>query len=468
MTADMASAYGQIALIAAGLVFILVGAVLMPGIARVFFVTQIVYWTLAFVARPLVLLTVRPLPQFGDNIADPRLSDLGYGYSITHVLQPIAISIWIYAALVIAVAAFLRACGIWNESTRIWKPDPKLLMILAIAYVIGLAGRLAAFATGSLGSAGDVTSSNPYLDILSGMAGLAALGLIIYVRLSPLFNSALIAVLLAGELIWGIAIESKTPALSAAVGVAVRFAILGWNKYRLAGLGVGAVVVLAGFGWLQSFKVSEEDKLASRAATASYPHVVQPFLSLLRRFDLLEASTDVYYMDGRPWIGAGSAVEYGFSNLIPSQLGVTKFQSGTEWAQEVRGSSVDMRNISVSLAEGHFNEGLILGGYWGVVVESLIVITLVLAVSRFLLSSHIALVTIGLGFTAIPALSERGVLGITEPLGKILQYAVVAFVLGVCVTEYRIRRTRASGEHENIDGKAPVVDRTTHELEERV
>lgn len=348
MTADMASAYGQIALIAAGLVFILVGAVLMPGIARVFFVTQIVYWTLAFVARPLVLLTVRPLPQFGDNIADPRLSDLGYGYSITHVLQPIAISIWIYAALVIAVAAFLRACGIWNESTRIWKPDPKLLMILAIAYVIGLAGRLAAFATGSLGSAGDVTSSNPYLDILSGMAGLAALGLIIYVRLSPLFNSALIAVLLAGELIWGIAIESKTPALSAAVGVAVRFAILGWNKYRLAGLGVGAVVVLAGFGWLQSFKVSEEDKLASRAATASYPHVVQPFLSLLRRFDLLEASTDVYYMDGRPWIGAGSAVEYGFSNLIPSQLGVTKFQSGTEWAQEVRGSSVDMRNISVS------------------------------------------------------------------------------------------------------------------------
>ena len=100
---------------------------------------------------------------------------------------------------------------------------------------------------------------------------------------------------------------------------------------------------------------------------------------------------------------------------------------------------MDMRNVSVSLAEGHINEGLILGGYTGVLLESIFVLAVAVGVARLLQSRYLVLITVGISLVAVPTLFERGALGISETLGKSLQYAVVAWVLYTVVVEWRKR-----------------------------
>lgn len=434
----------QIVLVVVALLALALLALLSPVLVRVLLLAQAAYWTLSFVLRPAVLLSVHPAPQFADSIADTRLSQLGYPYAIGHVLHPVAIGLWIY---VLVVAIYV----VWHRRRRVdgptrvsekpdWRSNPNLIATFGVAYGVGLLARLASVATGSVGKAGDVSSSNPYLDIVSGVGSLGALGLIIYFRSSRRgATSALLLALLAGELIWGILVESKTPMLGAALAIAIRFAIDGFTRRRLVTVGIGAVGVGLAFGWLQSFKVSAADKMASALVESSYPESVRPLLSIIRRFDLFEASTDVYYMNGRSWISPDFAVTNMFKNLLPSQLGIEKFQSGTQWAQQVRGSSVDMRNVSVSLAEGHINEGLVLGGYVGVLLECVFVLGVLVAVTKLLESRFIFSIAVGISLIAVPTLFERGALGITETLGKGLQGAVVVWLLSILVVECRNR-----------------------------
>jgi hypothetical protein len=327
-----------------------------------------------------------------------------------------------------------------QRGNQSWRSNPHLVPAFAVAYVLGLLGRLASIATGSVGQAGDVSSSNPYLDVVAGMGSLGALGLIIYFRSSRRgLTSAVLVVLLSGELVWGILAESKTPMLGAALAIAIRFALDGFTRRRLVTVGVGAAGLGLAFGWLQSFKVSSADQMASALVESNYPGSIRPLLSIIGRFDLFAASTDVYYMNGRSWIDPVFAVRNIFTNLVPSQLGVEKFQSGTQWAQQVRGSSVDMRNVSVSLAEGHINEGLILGGYLGVFLESVFVLGVAVAIAAMLQSRYFVVITVGISLVAVPTLFERGALGISETLGKSLQYALVAWVLYSLVVEWRKR-----------------------------
>jgi hypothetical protein len=441
MFAEPLAPYAQLILIALALLALAALACLVPILVRVLLLAQAAYWALSFLLRPLVLLQVQPAPQFADSIADPRIAQLGYPYAVAHVLHPIAIGLWIYVAVVGAYAVWCRRHGRPSRSrNQGWRTNPHLVPTFAVAYVLGLLGRLASVATGSVGQAGDVTSSNPYLDIVAGMGSLGALGLIIYFR-SPRrgLTSAVLLALLAGELVWGILAESKTPMLGAALAIAIRFALDGFTRRRLITVGAGAIGVGLAFGWLQSFKVSSADQMASAAVESNYPEQIRPLLSIIGRFDLFAASTDVYYMNGRPWIDPVFAVRSMFTNLVPSQLGVEKFQSGTQWAQQVRGSSVDMRNVSVSLAEGHINEGLILGGYLGVFGESIFVLGMAIGIASLLQSRYLVVAAMGISLVAVPTLFERGALGISETLGKTVQYAVVAWVLYTLVVEWRKR-----------------------------
>ena len=441
MFVEPLSPYSQLLSIAVALLALTAIACFVPILVRVLLLAQAAYWALSFLLRPIVLLQVEPAPQFADNIADPRIAQMGYPYAVAHVLHPVAVGLWIYV-LVVAIYALwtVRRGRLPTARRRDWRSNPHIVPTFAVAYALGLLGRLASVATGSVGEAGDVTSSNPYLDILAGMGSLGALGLIIYFRSTRRgLTSVVLCVLLAGELVWGILSESKTPMLGATLAVALRFALDGFTRRRLITVAAGAVGVGVAFGWLQSFKVSSADQIASAMVESNYPEPVRPLLSIIGRFDLFAASTDVFYMNGRGWIDPVFAVRTMFTNLVPTQLGVEKFQSGTQWAQQVRGLSVDMRNVSVSLAEGHINEGLILGGYTGVLLESIFVLAVAVGVARLLQSRYLVLITAGISLVAVPTLFERGALGISETFGKSLQYAVVAWVLYTVVVEWRKR-----------------------------
>ncbi|WP_431950975.1 hypothetical protein [Nocardia lijiangensis] len=429
----------ELAAVAGALLTLVVAAAWIPGVVRVFVIAQAAFWSLSYIARPLVLLAVQPAPHYGDNVPDPRLADLGYDRGIDLVLDHVVFGLWAYAALVVAYA-------VWARGRPPVAPalvgDTDLMPTLITMYALGLLGRAASVLTGSVGSAGDVTSANPILSFVSILATVAALGLIVFARPARRETAALVVgALLAGELLWTAVVESKTPIMGAAMAVAIRFALGGWTRAKAFGVAGIGVLGIGGFGWLQSFKTTELAKAESALIDSDYPPAVRPFLSILRRFDLLEAATDAYFHGPGYWLTPSEVLNNAAFSLVPAQLlGAEKFQSGTAWASDVRGASVDMSKVSVSLAEGNLNEGYVLGGYGGVLIGALFTFALLLAWARALSSRLFPVVVLGLAVTGSSVLFERGILGSMENLGKFLQAAVLAWLIHAVVTEVR-RRT---------------------------
>ena len=438
------SAVTSVVVTALALTALLVAGLSLRGVARVFVVAQVAYWSLSYVARPVVLLWVLPEPQFADSLADPRLATMGYDKGIAEVLKPVMFGLWFYVALVVAYVLWQRSRNVVPRSPLAPTADPDFFRGLAVVYVMGLGGRFVSWATGSAGSAGEVTSANPFLDFAATMATVGALGLIVFARPATWQRTTiLLGFLLGMELVWTVIVESKTPVMGAALAVAVRFAFIGWTRRTVLGVAGISVTAIGAFGLLQALKVDPETEAISALAEASYPPAVQPFLPILRRFDLLEAATDAYFMNGREWISHLDVVRNAVLNFIPSQiLGAEKFQSGTAWAQQVRGSSVDMRTVSVSLAEGNISEGFVLGGYAGVAVSMTFTFVMVLITVRMLTARHFVLVVLGLTLIEYPVLFERGILGTTESLGKSLQLAILVWIVTLVVGEYG-RQSRA-------------------------
>ncbi|WP_369255723.1 hypothetical protein [Geodermatophilus amargosae] len=427
----MFAALSMIGGVVAALVTISVAAFTVRGVARVLLLGQVAYWALSYAARPLVLLWVQPQPRYGDDLADQRLALIGFPHGISEALRPVVFGLWVYAAVVVAYALWARR----RPSPPPVRTDPDLVRTLLAVYLIGNLGRAAALLTGQAASAGEVQSANPVLDLVAGLGGLGSLGLILFLRLRHARTTALVlGGLLVVELVWAISIQSKSPVMAAALAVAIRFALLGWTRRRtLAAVGL-AVVGLAGFGWLQSFKLTDEAEAAAAALDVQYPPLVQPFLSILRRFDLLQAATDAYFMGGRPWLTVDQVLTAAWESLVPATLlSGEKLHSGTAWASQVRGSSVDMTNVSVSLAEGGISEGLVLGGHVGIVLVALFTFALLVLSARALHSRYVLVIVLGVLVATSPVLGERGFLGSMEVVGKGLQLAVAVWAVDLAL-----------------------------------
>ncbi|GAB2657695.1 hypothetical protein GCM10027068_42130 [Prescottella soli] len=454
----------ELFLVIAALGTIVVAAAFIRGVARVFLIAQAAYWTLSYVARPLVLLSVDPRPQYADNIADPRLAGMGYDHGIAMVLQPVAFGLWVYALAALAYA-------VWDRKHRNRTPAPAttadFIPTLATIYALGLVARAASYLTGSAGSAGEIQSSNAIMGFVAQLATVGAIGLIIFLRPADRWVTiAILGALLTVELMWTVAVESKTPILGAALALAVRFAKYGWTRLRVVSIVVIAIVGISAFGWLQSIKQPDYASAQALITDSSYPPSVQPYLSVLRRFDLLEAATDAYYMSTRTWLTPLEVAQHSLQSLVPAQLlGTEKLQSGTAWATEVRGSSVNMTRVSVSLADGNINEGFVIAGYPGVAVGVLFTFGLLLLGVRALQSRHLAVVTLGLAITASPILFERGILGSMEVLGKSLQLVVLIWIIDMTVREYR-RRTDPMAEKQPAPKRLGAVAEVRKEGEE--
>ncbi|WP_405136898.1 hypothetical protein [Nocardia sp. NBC_01388] len=442
----MALAQFHVLLVAGALATMVIAAMYLPGVARVFLIAQSAHWSLSYVARPAVLLWVQPQPNFGDNVPDPRLADYGYDASIALVLKPVVFGLWVYAGLVVAYAVWtrLRPEHIINEKTggaAYFAGNPVFTQTLFLLYGIGTLGRLAAVASGSGGSAGELESPNPILNLVSILATLGAIGLIVFFRSDSARSTALVVgSLTCGELVWTAVVQSKTPIMGAALAIAVRFAMTGWTRGKVAGVLSLTGIAVGAFGWLQSLKTTTEAKSQAALVDSQYPAVVKPFLSILRRFDLLEAATDAWYVGPHSWLTPGQVAQHALQSLVPTQLlGAEKFRSGAAWADQVRGASVDMSTVQVSLAEGNISEGYVLGGYVGVALGVTFTFVMLIVWIHSLYSRFIGMAVLGLALIEVPVLFERGILGTVETVGKNLQAVVLAWLAYLVVGEYRRR-----------------------------
>lgn len=437
--------------IVAALGTMVLAALLGHGVLRVLLIAQAVYWAMSYVARPVVLLTVRPEPRFGDNVADPRLSEIGYDFGIEAALRPVAFGLTVYALLVLGYVLWARRRP--RPGPAPLAGDPDLIATLWVLYVLGTFARLLSVATGAAGRAGDVQSASPVLSLLTMPATLGAVGLIVFARPHRQSGTiALLGVLTLGELWWTTATESKTPILGAALAVAVRFAITGWTRAKILGIGAVSVAGIAGFDWLQSLKTSPHLRMEAAAVDGAYPEAVRPFLSLLRRFDLLEAATDAYYVGPGSWLGPGEVVGHLARSMVPAQLlAEEKLHAGTAWAAEVRGASVDMSQVSVSLAEGNVSEGYVIGGWTGVVVGVAFTAVVLVGWSRTLYARHLVPVLFGVALIEVPVVFERGMLGSAETLGKYLQVVVLAWLVRLAVGQWRRTHGPSGPRHREPD-----------------
>jgi len=437
-------ACGPLLVIVAALAAMVAAGVLVSGVLRVLLIAQAVYWSMSYVARPVLLLTVRPAPRFGDNIADPRLAEIGYDVGIAGALEPVAFGLSVYAAVMLAYALWARP----RERRRraALAGDPDFIATLWALYALGTLARLASVAGGTAGQAGEVEAASPLLSLLAMPATLGAVGLLVFARpATTRANLATLGLLVLGELWWTTAISSKTPILGAALAIAVRFALTGWTRDKIAGIAGVSVLGIVGFDWLQSLKTTPYLKAEAANIDAAYPEQVRPFLSLLRRFDLLEAATDAYYVGPDSWLSAGEVLGHLAKAMVPSQLLTTeKMHAGTTWAAEVRGASVDMSQVSVSLAEGNVAEGYVLGGYTGVVVGMLFTAVVLVGWARVLYARHLVPVLFGVALIEVPVVFERGMLGSAETLGKYLQVIVLAWLTRLAVGHWRRHRNRSA------------------------
>ncbi|TLG05316.1 hypothetical protein FEK35_19315 [Nocardia cyriacigeorgica] len=440
----MSAAATEVLIATGALVAIVVAACYLRGVIRIVLIVQAAHWALSYVARPTVLLLTHPQPHFGDNIPDPRLAEFGYDDGIAAVLRHVVFGLCLYAALVVCYAIWARNRPAGRPPTPYSTRDPHLVPTLWALYVVGTVGRLAAVATGGTGRAGELESPNPVINLVTLLATLGAVGLIVFLR--PRHNRTTILVIglvMLGELLWTMQVQSKTPVIGAALAVAVRFALTGWTRRKVLAVCALSALGLAAFGRLQALKATTYAASESALPDSAYPGPVRPFLSILRRFDLLEGATDAYYAGPGSWLSLDEVVVHMLHSLVPAQLlGTEKYRAGAAWAENVRGSSVDMTTVQVSLAEGNVNEGFVLGGYTGVAIAVTWTFVLVVLWARAMYSRSLVAVVLVLAVIEVPVAYERGMLGSVEMLGKYLQAAVLVALIYLAVGEYR-RRTES-------------------------
>ena len=260
--------------------------------------------------------------------------------------------------------------------------------------------------------------------------------------------------MVGSELAWSFYTTTKAPIF--AVGLMLFLLILRDFTFSAK---KAASVALVGLGLLSIFPIVQEAKVAAgrmdgtASVTSSYPAVAQSFLPVVKRFDLVSAGMDAISAGSGSWISPLDALQHIGRSFVPSVLlSSDKSNSGALWAVEVRGQTVADSNTGVHLAEGPIAEGYVISGRVGIVVESL-AMSLATALVAFCLRSPRPLLTsLGILMLSQPYLFERGVLGLSEGLGKGIQAATIAWLLLWIVSILRGEGRPQTGRQTDVSG----------------
>jgi len=429
-------------LIAASLLTLAFLGIRVRGMLGALLVVQAGYWALGLLVRPLFLLALQPTPQRDDPLADSRFQIAGYVITLGNALQPVAVGLVIYVAIVLLATRFL--------------PLPTAAKPFAInfgqcAIVLGLSW---VFRLMTLRGA----PSN-LIDTVAMMGSVAAGAIILFSPKGLTWRP--LALLALSELAWSALSASKTPILALALWVVMRM-VAERRRVRpiaIAGLGVAAV---AAFYLIQAVKVISGRLTSSDTYEGAYPWFVRPILPLLARFDAIQPNLDASFAGPFSWMSAPQAISQFLRSFVPQfLLADPKPLAGAQWGEVVRRMSVNT-GAGANLAEGTFAEGWVLGGYAGVIIESVLLAIALLFVAWCLSRGSLYWRVLGLAMTSAPFLFERGMLGIGEGTGKSIQVAllaaVVLTVLGLVSARWTARRSRVALEaRTHTDSAAPIL-----------
>lgn len=377
------------------------------GVLGALLLTQVAYWTIGFVARPMFLVLVNPGSRPNDPLADGRLIYYGYSVALGQVLTPVAVGIVVYVAGLWLLTR--RPSRMTTARERRFLAPSSIGILLAAGWVLRAASLQA-----------------PEVNVLDTLAavGSVAVGaaILFTAKLPPPIALAAIAI---SELTWSVATASKTPILALALWLVIRLISDGTRVPKKAIAGI-AVAGLGAFFAIQNVKVSAGRLTSSDEYSFAYPPITRLFLPLLARFDAIQANTDAFAAGPQSWMSPGEAGSNFLYSLVPQfLLSSPKEFAGVLWGTQVRPISLPGK-AGANLAEGTFAEGWVIGGWDGVIVESFMLVAVVALVAWLLTRRHLYGMFLGLAVTSQPLIFERGMLGIGEGFGKGLQIALVA------------------------------------------
>lgn len=373
---------------------------------------QVVYWGIAFIVVPAVLLLLSPRPAFADALAEPRLARIGYEEGLQEVLPIVVFGQAVYLIVLAGLAVFGSRPQERNT------PRPLVVPALVVVLILGWAFRLAWMAG----------SSSGVVDALLPLASVAAAAVVLF---APAPAGKWIVVAALSEALWSFGFDSKSPVLAITACLVIRFIWTGLTTRRVLVSALIGVLVFAAFLAIQQQKVDARVNQQVDRAAGRYPAVLQPLLPVLVRFDMLKAVVDSSLVTTPPWQSpadfAIAAIEQTVPRVVlPDKSTVTP---GQAWALGVRAQSLGSPSTNVSLAEGVVAEGNALGGPVGVLFEVLVLAAATVGCGA-LLRARTALARLwGAAILTTPALFERGVLGMLGAGARAFQLAVLCWAL---------------------------------------
>ena len=155
---------------------------------------------------------------------------------------------------------------------------------------------------------------------------------------------------------------------------------------------------------------------------------------ILARFDLFRPNVDAFFSGPHSYFSLGEVVTRLWQNLIPQQLLGRKLEpAGMAWGSMIRPQGLGDARTFVSLAEGPIAEGWVLAGWGGILLEIATLALAIIAIARLYERRTLFATAFAVAMTgSSPYLFERGLLGISEGIGKSLQIALIVSLFYCC------------------------------------
>ncbi|GAB4099236.1 hypothetical protein [Sinomonas halotolerans] len=416
------------------------------GAVALLLMTQVVFWSLGYVARPLFLIVAKPTGS--SLLTDPRLARAEYGEPMTGALGIVLVGLISYVAVVTAYflsrkrdrsSNMMHLMPAGNDANR------KLLVWCGLVlWAIGWLGRI------------DFLSAQSILSQLQPLAITGATLAIVGLKRSAISFVPLSAVLFI-EVSWSFSFESKAAMVLPVLALCLRFILTNRTSALLKLLPIIAGSVLVGFFAIQSirgiFTTSQAESLSSSVNGGT---LAVYLLGLLQRFDGFSSVTDSYYLGPGNWQPASQYFMRVFENLIPKFGEAQEASVGQLWTREVRAYSIPDQYRDVPIAAGPIAEGYAMWGVLGVVALNVLLALMVIGLGRALMVRSVLLIVFAVSMSFNTGIYEVALQGWAGSVNKSLQAVAVALpILLLASLARNLKR-----------GRTPLLPATAQAVEE--
>lgn len=413
--------------------------------ARTIIRLQAVFWTLAYVIRPLYVIVISP--EADTPLGDRRLTFDGYGASLTFALQIVIVGQLAFLIAMLTLGKAIETRMIAKASAPpLFAPGrtvvrPSVFMFL---YGLGWAGR----GLYLIGVPEVASATLPFATV-----GGCMLVLLLPNRASKDRTPPAVWAVVALEGAWAGIYASKAAIIAVVIALVIRWcgaeSRSGTRNRRITGALAGMCFAFVIIQPLKGIDTASEQM--ARAANV-IDTVDAQLVAVLERFDGLSAVVDASSFPYSHWLSPKDYAARAVLGAIPKgpfiQLESTL---GQQWTREVKAQSFDDQYLNVSLAAGPSAEGFVNWGYTGAAVESALLAVVTILCSSGLTSRRLVPSTFASFYIFSTVLFEQGILGVADATAKAIQLGLCAYVLALLIEKVNWSSTeRSSTTHRSM------------------